>query len=149
MVAGCTSSGKSAPSTHSGTSAHATVRTITPPPSCLASVETLGSNGPQVHAQAGDFIVNGLVQATASPPRVGDVKVVWRATGSGQFAVGASGPGGRTAPLVFGPEPHSGSNFNAPGDEWGTGLHFAVPGCWQIHVSRGSASVNVTLGIAP
>lgn len=125
------------------------VRTIPPTASCPASVETLNSNGPEVRATAGAFIVTGLIMARSSPPRVGDVKIVWRATGSGDLKVSATGPGGRAAHLVFGPEAHGGSNFDAPGDEWGTGLHFAVPGCWDIRVARGAASVHITLGIAP
>ena len=32
--------------------------------------------------------------------------------------------------------PHSGSTYDRPGDEWGTGFLFDEPGCWHIHLQR-------------
>ena len=49
-------------------------------------------------------------------------KIAWRMTGSGPIIrLTAIGPGGRRHRLAWGPEPHGGSNWNRPGQEWGAG----------------------------
>ena len=65
-----------------------------------------------------------------------EIKIVWRVTGSGDATFSAVGPGGVRVDPVWGPIPHSGSNFRYPGQEWGTGFSFPTPGCWTVHVAR-------------
>ncbi len=57
-----------------------------------------------------------------------EVKVVWRMTGSGRFAISATGPDGATIEPVWGPDAHGGSNWGRPGEEWGTGWVFPHAG---------------------
>ena len=75
------------------------------------------------------------------PPRQGaEDKTVWRLDGatvtrSPTFEL--LGPEGATGRLDWGPEIHAGSNWNRPGVEFGTGLMFTSPGCWDVRVSFG------------
>lgn len=69
--------------------------------------------------------------------RKGDeVKIVWRMTGEGDLAVRVVDPAGEERALTFGPELHPGSNYDRPGDEWGTGFLFDRTGCWYIALTR-------------
>lgn len=62
-------------------------------------------------------------------------KILWRMLGSGGAAFTAIGPDdSRLSPEEF--QIHTGSNWNRPGDEWGSIFVFTQPGCWQIHVQR-------------
>ena len=72
-----------------------------------------------------------------------EIKVVWRMTGSGDLTMTAAGPDGRTITPVWGPEPHTSSTFNRPGDEWGTGWVFPVAGCWAFHATRTGGQTGV------
>jgi hypothetical protein len=63
-------------------------------------------------------------------------KVVWRMTGSGGLSISATGPGGQVLTPTWGPESHTGSSWNRPGDEWGTGWDFPTAGCWTINAKR-------------
>lgn len=72
-------------------------------------------------------------------PRGEEFKIVWRATGEGEISTEALGPDGSVVPPVWGPEGHIGSNWDRPGDEWGTGWVFPETGCWSIEVRRGDA----------
>jgi hypothetical protein len=87
---------------------------------------------------------------THRPPiRVGDeVKIVWRMTGKGELSVTSESPTGRPGVLTFGPEPHGGSSYSRPGDEWGTGFVFDEPGCWHIRLQRTSGSGDVWFDVA-
>ncbi len=76
-----------------------------------------------------------------------ETKIVWRVTGLGSLQVGAKDDAGDTARLTFGPEPHIGSDWNRPGDEWGTGFIFPKPGCWRLHVRRDDVSGDVYLQV--
>ncbi len=78
-----------------------------------------------------------------------DVKIVWRMTGSGDFQIVAQGPDGARAPLLFGPDRHTSSNWQRPGDEWGTGFHFPVAGCWDLHATRDTLAGDVWLAVVP
>ncbi|HKF38789.1 MAG TPA: hypothetical protein VKB35_17980 [Ktedonobacteraceae bacterium] len=73
------------------------------------------------------------------------MKIVWRMTGSGSFTVVALGPQGMNVPPSQGPIAHLGSNWNRPGDEWGTVFYFPVAGCWDLHATRGTSSGDVWL----
>jgi hypothetical protein len=77
-----------------------------------------------------------------------EIKVAWRMTGSGGFAIRATGPDGRVAKPDWGPEPHGGSTWHRPGDEWGTGWTFPVAGCWTVSVKRTSGSGYLVLRVA-
>lgn len=74
-----------------------------------------------------------------------DTKIAWRMTGSGLISFEALGPHGRHGYLDWGPEPHTGSSWHRPGDEWGTGFRFPTAGCWTIHVTRGHTSATARL----
>jgi hypothetical protein len=76
-----------------------------------------------------------------------EVKIVWRMTGSGQAHLKAYNPNGKSVEPVWGPEAHSGSNWNHPGDEWGSGFMFPTSGCWDIHVERTNAAGDVWLDV--
>ncbi|MEO6571757.1 MAG: hypothetical protein ABIO83_09435 [Ilumatobacteraceae bacterium] len=77
---------------------------------------------------------------------VGDeVKIVWRATGTGPFVVVAQGPDGQRLDPDWGPELHTGSNWIRPGEEWGTGWTIPDQGCWTFSVIRDD--VRARLGV--
>jgi hypothetical protein len=84
------------------------------------------------------------------PPAVAgaDLKIVVRVTGSGPFHIKAVGPEGQTVKHTW-MEYHSGSNWNRPGDEWGTGWQLPTAGCWHLHVTRRSTSGNIWLAVVP
>jgi hypothetical protein len=65
-----------------------------------------------------------------------EIKIVWRMTGAGAFEMVARGPAGVRVVPVWGPEAHAESNFQQPGDEWGTGWVFPAAGCWTLHATR-------------
>jgi hypothetical protein len=107
------------------------------------------SVGPEVHGAATNAELWGLLQSTSGvPPRANTlVKIVWRMTGSGNFTIVAFGPQGMKVPPSQGPDEHLGSNWNRPGDEWGTVFTFPVAGCWDLHATRSNASGDVWLEI--
>jgi hypothetical protein len=81
-------------------------------------------------------------------PRVDrQVKIAWRMTGTGPFRLAAVGPGGLRLRPAWGPEVHDGSNWNKPGDEWGTGFTFTEPGCWDLHAVRTDSHADVWLEV--
>jgi hypothetical protein len=74
-----------------------------------------------------------------------NIKIVWRMTGSGDPTFSLIGPDGSQTGV-----PHSvphGSNWQRPGDEWGSIFFFRQPGCWHIHVERGEASADLWLSL--
>jgi hypothetical protein len=90
----------------------------------------------------------GLVMARRLPLRVGEqIKIVWRMTGRGPLLATAMSPSGAPTPLTFGPDEHSGSNYQRPGDEWGTGYLFTKPGCWHLHFARDDTQADVWFAI--
>ncbi len=78
-----------------------------------------------------------------------DLKIVWRMTGTGDLSVKAQHTDGTVIQPIWGPEAHGGSNWERPGDEWGTGLHFTEPGCWRILVQRGTDTGEIDLLVVP
>jgi hypothetical protein len=106
---------------------------------------------PEVEGIGRDATIYGLLfLAHPGPVRAGDeLKIVWRMTGHGDLSVRYFAPDGRAGVLTFGPEAHSGSTFQRPGDEWGTGFSFDVAGCWRIHLERSVGSGDVWLAVAP
>ena len=81
------------------------------------------------------------------PPAGKEIKVVWRMTGSGGFTFRVSDARGMVVPLVWGPESHTGSNWNHPGDEVGTGFNFPHAGCWDIQVARSDTRGDLWLEV--
>jgi len=77
-----------------------------------------------------------------------ELKIAWRITGTGSPVFSASSQGAATITPSWGPEAHGGSNWNAPGDEYGTGWVFPSAGCWTIQVRRDAgASGQVALRV--
>src|SRR5947209_12751927 len=88
--------------------------------------------GPEVQGTATNAELWALIQSTSGIPPVAktEVKIVWRMTGYYQFSIVALGPSGTRVSPSQGPDLHGGSNWNRPGDEWGTIFTFPVAGCW-------------------
>jgi len=83
-----------------------------------------------------------------APFRSGDkVKIAWRMTGAGNLTLGVTKPDGTPGLLDWGPEAHSGSNYNRPGDEWGAGYRLDQAGCWTLHAARGDSRADVWLNV--
>lgn len=89
---------------------------------------------------------------TDFPPRHGvEDKTVWRLGGEPDGGVPAFvlvGPGGEPGHLDWGPEAHGGSTWNRPGAEFGTGLMFTEPGCWDVNVTFGKLHGDVYVLVA-
>lgn len=83
----------------------------------------------------------------AYPPQAGvEDKTVWRldtANSLGAPGFTLIGPARQPGKLNWGPEEHSGSTWNRPGREFGTGLVFPKAGCWDVHVALGHLSGDV------
>ena len=107
-------------------------------------------NGDEVQGVATDASVYGLLFLGHSLPiRSGEeLKIVWRMTGNGDLSVTSTSPTNRPGVLTFGLELHTGSNFNRPGEEWGTGFKFDEAGCWHIHLQRTVGAGDVWIDIA-
>lgn len=80
-------------------------------------------------------------------PKGEELKIVWRATGEGEISMQGLGPDGSTVEPVWGPEGHISSNWDRPGDEWGTGWVFPETGCWSIEIKRGDAVAYMDVDI--
>ncbi len=73
-----------------------------------------------------------------------EIKIVWRMTGSGDLQLVALGPRGIHV-LPNWVQYHPSSNWQRPGQEWGSGFTFPVAGCWDLHATRGTSSGHVWL----
>jgi len=106
--------------------------------------------GPEVQGTASGAELWALIQSTSGIPPLAktEVKIVWRMTGTGDFSIAAIGPSGMKVSPSQGPTQHEGSNWNRPGDEWGTVFTFPVAGCWDLHATRSNASGDVWFKIA-
>lgn len=74
-------------------------------------------------------------------------KLVWRITGTGELEVSATDPEGGSHEPIDGPIAHESSNFDRPGDEWGTFFRFPTPGCWKVIARRGTTEATLTLRV--
>ena len=76
-----------------------------------------------------------------------DEKIVWRVTGEGEefHAEARSEEGTIITPIWV--DYHGGSNWQRPGQEWGTGFNFPTPGCWRITVSRGATMGEIDIEV--
>ena len=89
-----------------------------------------------------------IMSSTGVPPKAkSSVKIVWRMTGRGAFSLVALNAQGKYLLPDHGPDVHGGSNWNRPGDEWGSIFTFATPGCWDLHASRDGVSGDLWLNI--
>lgn len=107
------------------------------------------SVGPEAHGTATNAQLWALLMSTTGvPPQANlEVKIVWKMTGSGDFNIIALGPGGMKAQPSQGPTIHGGSNWDRPGDEWGSVFTFPVAGCWDLHATRDNAFGDVWLKV--
>ncbi len=64
------------------------------------------------------------------------VKFVLRMTGSGDLEAQLRSPAGVIREITWGPETHTSSTYDRPGDEWGMGLSADSPGCWELELRR-------------
>ena len=120
-------------------------------PGCRPStpVRRSGTRPPEVQGTASRGELWGLLFLTGDSIRVGDeVKIVWRMTGRGALHLTATAPDGKREPLQWGPEPHEGSNYQRPGDEWGAGYRFTKAGCWTLHAARNDTSADVWVTVS-
>ena len=76
-----------------------------------------------------------------------EVKVVWRSTGTGEFSVVAVGPQAQEVPPITGPTEHFGSNWNRPGEEWGTFFRLDERGQWLLRVRHGSSTASLRVEV--
>jgi len=81
-------------------------------------------------------------------PLNNDAKVVWRATGEGEFSITAAGPNGQVVPPVW-VDKHLGSLWDRPGEEWGTGWDFPEAGCWTFTIVRGDDEAEISIEVLP
>jgi hypothetical protein len=161
IVAACTTG---AESTQPGTRATAAATSAAPrnsqasgapgapgAPGChpASPITLFNSFLPQVKGTGHGATLWGLLMFPhALPARVGDQeKIVWRMTGTGLLTLEAIGPGGTHYRLAWGPDFHQSSNWNKPGDEWGAGYVFTVPGCWDLRAGRGNATADVWIRV--
>ena len=118
-------------------------------PNCNPSspFEQWGGGLAEVKATSSNIEVWGLLWQI--PPLTVDkeTKMVWRVTGTGDFDIRAF-QGNTQAELTWGPVLHESSDFERPGDEWGTAFTFPAPGCWEIEVSRGTDTAHVWVQVA-
>lgn len=78
-----------------------------------------------------------------------DAKIVWRITGeSDEFQAQAQNEEGTVIEPIW-VEYHGGSNWQRPGQEWGTAFNFPTSGCWTITVIRGETTGEISLDVFP
>lgn len=160
LAAGCSSGGRDAdgapPAPSPGTASAAATGAPQGPdgaPECRPASPIApydGDSFPEVRATGHGIRAWGLMMPRKGyPPLRADqeLKVVWRVTGSGPLSATATGPDGRDRPLAWGPEPHDGSSYKRPGDEWGVGYRLDDPGCWHMRLTRGSDTADVWLRV--
>jgi hypothetical protein len=161
VLGGCTSS---ATSTSHGTPTRRAGASSTPVPRSTptttgTSRRRLGAagcrpaspiaTGPEIQGTGKGATLYGLIMTTSPAPikTAEQVKIVWRMTGSGPLHLTAFSPQGTAVPLQWGPEAHSGSNFDRPGREWGAGYLFNRAGCWRLHAQRTAGSADVWIDV--
>lgn len=76
-----------------------------------------------------------------------EIKLVVSLTGTGEFTAIAVGPDGTELNPSWGPNAHSASNFNRPGDEWGLAFSLPTAGCWQLIVGRDTGSASLAINV--
>lgn len=76
-----------------------------------------------------------------------ETKFAWHVTGAGPLSLVAISPTGQRVDPAWGPEPHTGSNWRRPGDEWGAGFRFPAAGCWVVRAMRRSSVATVAIKV--
>jgi hypothetical protein len=106
---------------------------------------------PEVQGRGEGAQLWGLIMARRFPIVAGrdGVKIVWRMTGSGPLKLAAYDSRGGRLGLAWGPEPHGGSTYQRPGDEWGSGFQFWRPGCYRLTARRTHGTAEVWLRVGP
>ncbi|MFQ5522764.1 MAG: hypothetical protein ACE5F5_04205 [Acidimicrobiia bacterium] len=84
----------------------------------------------------GDPVVWALLWHEPPFPVGEEIKMVFRATGSGPFSVQAVHEDGTTIEPVVVKEQER-SSYGRPGDEWGLWFVFPKAGCWNVEATRG------------
>jgi hypothetical protein len=156
VLAGCSTSAPS--STARATPTAALTQTPTPSPTPIGPLGAAGCHppspidnspvGPEAQGTSSHSSLWALLMPTSGiPVKAGTaIKIVWRMTGSGDFHLVAIGPQGQRLPPSQGPEAHGGSNWNRPGDEWGSVFDsLPLAGCWDFRATRDDASGDVWL----
>ena len=118
------------------------------PPTECGPITTVSTQGiPEAQGRSADLTVWALFFLRPFEAHK-DVKIVWRVTGTGSFQVRGYQPLGATA-LPTWVQQHGGSNWEKPGDEWGTGFNFpsASAGCWDLHITRGKSSGDLWIEV--
>jgi hypothetical protein len=114
------------------------------PAAAQATERPSGGPGAAEVRASSDAMETWALMYRPSPWRTGEqVKVVWKSTGTGEVRIFAVSPGGREVLPVTGPTPHSGSNWDRPGDEWGTFFELDEPGAWTSRLERGQAAASL------
>ena len=137
-LAGCGSSAKPASPALTG-----------PAASCARpSPIAVRKQGPEITGRGRGAQLHGLIMVPHFPISAGrrSVKIVWRMTGSGPLKLAAYDAHGRKVPLAW-IEPHGGSNYRRPGDEWGSGYRFPHPGCYRLTARRTVGSAEAWLRV--
>jgi hypothetical protein len=106
-----------------------------------------GSEGIQGDASSGSLVAWVMADKSHGLPAGETLKIIWRVTGNGDARFSATGPGTATVGPTWGPVIHTGSTFEYPGEEWGTGFTFPAPGCWTVHVTRDDMTGSLSLPI--
>lgn len=79
-----------------------------------------------------------------------EAKIVWRVVGANApFSVEARHEDGTLIAPSWGPQAHSDSSWERPGDEWGTGFTFPKSGCWTLIARRGTTIGEIGLEVLP
>lgn len=155
VMVGCDSTPRtpSEPSSQTTSSGQRQVSKPPAPPTPSACPPTAQLTGPGASSErqgAGDGVTLWALLFPSEPLLTAgkEMKVVWRMTGSGDFSISATGPAGTVVKPIWGPEPHGGSNWDRPGEEWGTGWVFPTAGCWTLNATRTSGTGSLVLRVA-
>lgn len=105
-------------------------------------------SGLEMRLLPGDLVGWALLFTGELPWPLGEeIKVAWRVDGAGELSAVSIGPSGEEV------EPdhliaHGGSNWERPGDEWGSSWTFPRAGCWELRVTRGNDSASIRVLVA-
>jgi hypothetical protein len=147
LLSGCTSMGPTGVISSSPNAAGS------PSPKPRCATFSPATQGGEVQAKSGEITVFGQFQGPGELPiRSSDQvsKVVWRMTGKGDLKIKIQSPSGKYESVAWGPEPHGSSSYDRPGDEWGTGIAFNLPGCWKLDLIRSvRGTATIWLDVLP
>ncbi|MGN9812067.1 hypothetical protein ACTMSW_22255 [Micromonospora sp. BQ11] len=64
------------------------------------------------------------------------IKIAFKVPGSGDLTLRAEGPDGAVVEVADLVRHTGGSDWQAPGEEWGGFWTFSAPGCWTVRADR-------------